>query len=72
MIQTKQEKAFEYFASAVMILVMAIVIFPFILLFVSSITEENGIGGPGGVPAVSAESARQIFLQLCDPLYNAV
>ena len=43
MIQTKQEKAFEYFASAVMILVMAIVIFPFILLFVSSITEENSL-----------------------------
>ena len=41
MIQTKQEKAFELFASAVMILVMAIVIFPFLLLFISSITEEN-------------------------------
>lgn len=43
MIQTKQEKAFELFASAVMILVMAIVIFPFLLLFISSITEENSL-----------------------------
>lgn len=43
MIQTKQEKTFELFASAVMILVMAIVIFPFLLLFISSITEENSL-----------------------------
>jgi putative aldouronate transport system permease protein len=41
MIKTKQEKAFEVFASAVMICVMVIVIFPFLLLFISSITEEN-------------------------------
>lgn len=41
MIKTKQEKAFEAFASAVMICVMVIVIFPFLLLFISSITEEN-------------------------------
>ena len=41
MIKTKQEKAFEVFASVVMICVMVIVIFPFLLLFISSITEEN-------------------------------
>jgi len=41
MIKTKQEKAFEVFASMVMICVMVIVIFPFLLLFISSITEEN-------------------------------
>ena len=41
MIKTKQEKAFEVFASVVMICVMVIVIFPFILLFISSITDEN-------------------------------
>lgn len=41
MIQTKQEKAFELFASVFMVLVMAIVIFPFILLFISSITDES-------------------------------
>lgn len=43
MIKTKQERAFEIFACAVMILVMAIVIFPFVLLFISSITEENSL-----------------------------
>lgn len=41
MIKTKQEKAFEVFASVVMICVMVIVIFPFILLFISSITDED-------------------------------
>lgn len=41
MIKTKQEKAFEVFASVVMICVMVIVIFPFLLLFISSITDEN-------------------------------
>mgnify|MGYP000944741106 FL=1 len=41
MSKTKQEKAFEVFASVVMICVMVIVIFPFLLLFISSITEEN-------------------------------
>ena len=41
MIKTKQEKAFEVFASVVMICVMVIVIFPFLLLFISSITEEK-------------------------------
>ena len=41
MIKTKQEEAFEVFASVVMICVMVIVIFPFLLLFISSITEEN-------------------------------
>lgn len=41
MIKTKQEKAFEVFASVVMICVMVIVIFPLLLLFISSITEEN-------------------------------
>lgn len=41
MIKTKQEKAFEVFASAVMICVMVIVIFPFLLLFISSITDED-------------------------------
>lgn len=43
MIKTKQERAFEIFACVVMILVMAIVIFPFVLLFISSITEENSL-----------------------------
>lgn len=43
MIKTKQEKAFEIFACAVMIVVMAIVIFPFVLLFISSITEEKSL-----------------------------
>lgn len=43
MIKTKQERAFEIFACAVMILVMTIVIFPFVLLFISSITEENSL-----------------------------
>lgn len=41
MIKTKQEKAFEVFASVVMICVMVIVIFPFLLLFISSITDED-------------------------------
>lgn len=43
MIKTKQEKAFEVFASVVMILVMVIVIFPFLLLFISSITDEKAL-----------------------------
>lgn len=41
MIKSKQDKRFERFASVVMILVMAIIIFPFLLLFISSITEEK-------------------------------
>ncbi len=41
MVKSKQDKRFELFASIVMILVMAVIIFPFVLLFVSSITDEN-------------------------------
>lgn len=41
MIKSRQDRHFELFASVVMIIVMAIIIFPFLLLFISSITEEN-------------------------------
>ena len=41
MVKSKQDKRFELFASIVMILVMVVIIFPFVLLFVSSITDEN-------------------------------
>lgn len=41
MIKSKQDKRFEFFASAVMIVVMFIIIFPFVLLFISSITDEK-------------------------------
>ena len=41
MIKSKQDKRFEVFASVVMVIVMFIIIFPFVLLFISSITEEK-------------------------------
>lgn len=41
MIKSKQDKRFELFASVVMVIVMFIIIFPFVLLFISSITEEK-------------------------------
>lgn len=41
MVKSKQEKRFERVASIVMIVVMVIIIFPFVLLFMSSITDEK-------------------------------
>lgn len=43
MIRSKQDKHFEIAAYVVMIIVMIIVIFPFVLLFMSSITEESSL-----------------------------
>lgn len=41
MISSKSDRRFEIFASVIMIIVMILVIFPFLLLFMSSITDEN-------------------------------
>lgn len=41
MVKSKQEKRFERVASIVMIVVMVIIIFSFVLLFMSSITDEK-------------------------------
>lgn len=41
MVKSKQEKRFERVASIVMIVVMVIIISPFVLLFMSSITDEK-------------------------------
>lgn len=41
MIRSKQDKIFETVAYVVMIIVLLLVLFPFVLLFMSSITEES-------------------------------
>ena len=43
MVKSKQDKHFEAAAYIVMIIVMALIFFPFLLLFISSITEENSL-----------------------------
>ena len=43
MVRSKQEKVLEAVAYIVMTLVLIIVIYPFLLLFMSSITEENSL-----------------------------
>ena len=43
MVRSKQEKIIEVIAYIIMTLVLIIVIYPFILLFMSSITEENSL-----------------------------
>ena len=43
MVKSKQDKHFEIAAYIVMIIVMAMIFFPFLLLFISSITEENSL-----------------------------
>lgn len=43
MIRSKEDKIFETVAYIVMFLVLIIVLFPFLLLFISSITEESSL-----------------------------
>lgn len=43
MVKSKQDKHFEVAAYIIMIIVMARIFFPFLLLFISSITEENSL-----------------------------
>ena len=43
MVKSKQDKHFEIAAYIIMCIVMLIVFFPFLLLFMSSITEENSL-----------------------------
>ena len=43
MVKSKQDKHFEIAAYIIMIIVMALIFFPFLLLFISSITEENSL-----------------------------
>lgn len=43
MVKSKQDKHFELAAYIVMTIVMLIIFFPFLLLFMSSITEENSL-----------------------------
>ena len=67
MVKSKQDKRFELFASVVMILVMAVIIFPFVLLFVSSITDENTllINGYSIFPKkLSLDAYKYIWLSL--------
>ena len=43
MVQSKQDKWLEVAAYAIMSIVMLIILFPFVLLFMSSITEETSL-----------------------------
>lgn len=43
MVRSKQDKYFEIVSYAVLTIVMVIIVFPFVLLFMSSITEESSL-----------------------------
>ena len=43
MVKSKQDKHFEIAAYIILSIVMLVIFFPFLLLFMSSITEENSL-----------------------------
>lgn len=73
MVKSKENRIFQMIAHGVMILVVICIAAPFILLFMSSITEENTLiqNGYSFIPAKFSLDAYQYILSSSDKIFRA-